>query len=113
MHRTLFLGTDGKIRYLDDGRSRFEGEKASEDSRRVSHIVPVSWFLWLAFRLLRFAFGDKGRVAAWTRSWGCHWLLDLTPSGGARIKPFMSRAKAVEYEEKWLTDQMREGRLEN
>jgi len=50
--------------------------------RRASHVEPACLGLRLAFRLLRRAFGDTGRVAEATRGWKCLWRADMRPSGG-------------------------------
>lgn len=41
---------------------------------RFSEIVPTRWTLFIAFRILRFLFGEEGSVAAWTRAWPCEWM---------------------------------------
>lgn len=41
--------------------------------RRFSEIVPVNPALRVLFRVLRWVFGEEGRVAEWTRTWRCRW----------------------------------------
>ena len=41
--------------------------------RRASHILPARRLKRLAFRALRFAFGERGRVAEWCRHWLGPW----------------------------------------
>lgn len=40
---------------------------------RASHILPVHPIKRLAFKTLRSLFGERGRVAAYTRSWVGPW----------------------------------------
>lgn len=44
---------------------------------RASHIWPVHPVKRAAFRLLRLGFGERGRVATWTRSWRGPWGVRL------------------------------------
>jgi len=41
--------------------------------QRFSEIVPSNPMPRLWFRILRFVFGESGRVAEWTRSWLVSW----------------------------------------
>ena len=69
---------------------------------RASHIEPLDPTLFLAFRLIRWVFGDESKMADWTRTWKCLWSVDLSPVGGPTNYPFRTRAEAIEYEIKWL-----------
>lgn len=40
---------------------------------RFSEIVPLNPVKRAAFRVLRWMFGEEGRVSDWTRTWGCWW----------------------------------------
>lgn len=40
---------------------------------RFSEIIPVNPWLRRMFRVLRFVFGEEGRIASWTRRWRCGW----------------------------------------
>ena len=79
------------------------------DPRRVrfSHIVPdyIHPFKAIAFRLLRLLFGEKGRVADWTRAWQCMWVcvILIGPHAGKRSVS-KDRAKLIKWEKevwKW------------
>ena len=62
---------DGSMEFLGDPPPNMVLPRISKT--RFSEIVPV--FLparWL-FRLLRWAFGEDGRCAEWTRHWPCEW----------------------------------------
>lgn len=79
---------------------------AIEDVKRMrlSHVEPVNWWLRVWFHFFRYWFGDEGQVSDWTRSWPCQWRVDMRLSSGPICLsagdgiPFMSRAKAIEYE---------------
>ena len=61
---------------------------AGTTKRRFSEIVPVHPVKRAAFRLLRWMFGEDGRVARWTRGWRCRWeaIILLGPARGKRCQ---------------------------
>ena len=69
---------------------------------RASHVVPVNAILRLAFRVLRRTFGERGRVADWTRSWRCRWFAFMV--NGPRLGPFDLRSDALDAERSWLRE---------
>lgn len=76
--------------------------------KRASHVEPANfWGRW-AFRLFRRLFGDKGRVATWTRTWDVQWEVDLSPIGGPRIGPFYPRSKAIAEERLSVVEYLKE-----
>ena len=106
--RVLVVGQDNSIRYLDDKSGDFDDEGRSS-VRRVSHIYPRNWGLFLAFVFIRVLFGDDGGMAEWTRNWKCAWVLDMRPSGGAKISGFSSRQAAIDFEVNSLNSRLAEG----
>lgn len=44
---------------------------------RFSEIVPRNTVKRMLFRLLRFIFGETGRVSEWTRRWACFWHAEI------------------------------------
>lgn len=70
--------------------------------RRASHVVPLNFWLRLAFRVVRAICRDDSATAAWTRRWPCQWIVDMTCSGGPIFGPFRSRWVAVRCEAAWL-----------
>jgi hypothetical protein len=50
----------------------------------------------LAFWILRKLFGERGRVAAWTRTWRCAWLVKVIRCGEWSV--FHLRSDAVKWE---------------
>lgn len=81
-------------------------ECGKSETRRASWIVPTRLSLRVAFFLLRSMFGDRGRVAEFTRGWRCDWTVDLRLSGGPVVTGFSSRESAVEYEIKYVLGAM-------
>ena len=69
---------------------------------RASHVEPVSLSLKIAFKALRIALGDEGKVAEWTRTWDCHWEVNLHPVMGPYVGPFATRQDAIDFEINWL-----------
>lgn len=53
---------------------------------RFSEIIPVDPDARRFFRLLRWLFGEEGRVSEWTRRWPCEWeaIILLGKMAGAR-----------------------------
>ncbi len=101
----LLIVENGTIAVLGDtakARDLFGAYVGTVQQRRASHVEPINPALRLAFRALRWLGGDKGRVAAFTRSWGCQWRVDLAPSGGGILEPFAARADAIAAEIEWL-----------
>ncbi len=68
-------------------------------SYRASHVIPVNLVLRLAFNVMRALVSDDSRVAAWSRTWGCMWKVDMSPVG-AGILPvyFSNRLAAIDAE---------------
>jgi hypothetical protein len=91
-----FIISEGRMTYLlTKAAPRLEGAVV----RRASHVVPVNAYLRLAFRAIRKLVADDSRIAAWSRTWGCTWLVDMTPVG-AGILPvhFSNRLAAIDAE---------------
>lgn len=53
---------------------------------RFSEIIPVYWEQRILFRLLRWLFGETGRVSDWTRRWHTRWeaIILIGPARGTR-----------------------------
>lgn len=65
---------------------------------RASFVRPHRRSVRLIFRALRWAFGDHGIVASFTRRWSCAWMVDGTPIGGPSWGPFPTREAALAWE---------------
>ena len=90
-----FLVDDSTLVFMDD----------SSTVNRASNIEPVFLPLRMAYRLLRYQFGDKGRVSDWTRTWACLWRVNLAPIEGPIIPiDFASRKSAIDFEVLYLQE---------
>ena len=74
--------------------ARAFGDKIKEE--RISRIVPENPLLRFLFLFLRKTFGDKGKVANWTRRWKCRWIVQF--KDGKVLGPFNERASALQAE---------------
>ena len=74
---------------------------AARRTVRASNIEPCNWALRAAFHAVRAAVGDKGTLAAWTRSWACLWRVRVV---GGPVLPgcYRDRGEAIAAEVKWL-----------
>jgi hypothetical protein len=68
VHR-MKLKPDGTIEFLNPPPFHVDVIRR----KRFSEIIPTELHLWVVFRILRALFGEKGKVADWTRKWDCHW----------------------------------------
>lgn len=77
---------------------------SKQSKQRFSEIVPRNPIKRAAFRLLRFMFGETGKVSDWTRGWVCTWKATiLLGSHKGESKENGLRAVLLEWEkEKWF-----------
>lgn len=101
----IVIGRDGNARMAvtEDARP-YLALSTSVEVKRASHVRPVDPVLKVVFKLLRRAFGDKGRVSDFTRGWRVDWEADMAPMGGPVLGPFNDRASALTAEERWLEE---------
>lgn len=93
---TLFVLPNGDIKYLYTAGVPLQ-ELGTIKLTRLSHITPVcAPIKGPAFRLLRWLFGDRGRIAAWTRTWKGPWLVEILATGEWSV--FNKRSDAVAWE---------------
>lgn len=71
--------------------------------KRVSHIWPASRLLRVCFRLMRLLVSDRSRMANWTRSWSCRWIVRIGPD---RFGPFTDRSSAIRFEKDHIFRQL-------
>lgn len=96
MTKFLLIGSDGLIQTLGDPPSAI-ASLGTVQRKRISHIRPVKQPKRAAFMLLRWLFGDRGKVAAWTRTWtGCRWEVKFIDRPWNAL--FKNRDNAVEWE---------------
>jgi hypothetical protein len=106
----LYLATEANDRFL---------KQPDSVTRRASHVEPVQQFARICFYILRL-FGNKNRIAAWTRNWHVLWRVNTKPVGGpilkwvdyfgcgkrdgAGIAMFRNRQDAIDFEIRFLND---------
>lgn len=103
-----FLATDAADAFLECGEVV---------TRRASHVEPASAVWRVFFHILRW-FGDKNRIAEWTRTWKCLWRVNTKPVGGPilrwtdlgdgaedhEIAVWENRQQAIDAEIRFLND---------
>ena len=94
MNHKVILKPDGDLEFIGDDPLGLPLENVRRV--RLSHILPVDPVKRATFRLLRFLFGDEGRVANWTRTWHGPCTCAIV-SGGPRFVG-ATRAICVEWE---------------
>lgn len=90
-----------RLKILKDGRMSWLNPPpfavpAVTKRKRYSEITPTNPFLFVAFRALRLVFGERGRVAQWTRSWRCEWRMVVLSTGVTSVST--DRAMLIELE---------------
>jgi hypothetical protein len=95
---TVTIDEEGNLLYLKTNEHDIFAELGEVITRRASHVEPEHIGLRVAFRFLRL-FGDKTRVAEWTRQWQCVWLVDTRPVGGPVLEGrWSNRQDAIDAE---------------
>lgn len=69
----LEITPDGEIRVLGDAPV----ELGTGTRKRASHVLPCHPVKRVLFVILRLLFGERGRVATFTRSWQGPWQVTL------------------------------------
>ncbi len=98
----IHITPEGNIRFLqsEDAPVSLIGQGVT---RRASNVEPVSNTLRYVFYGLRFLFGEKGRMAQFTRQWRCDWRVNLAPIGGSVLAgSYRNRAEAIDAEIAYL-----------
>jgi hypothetical protein len=78
---TVTIEDDGRMTYLATDSADVFMECGTTITRRASHVEPASFWLRRVFHFLRL-FGDKNKIAEWTRGWRCLWRVNTAPIGG-------------------------------
>ena len=101
MKYTITIKRDGTIETMDEVPfEELQLQVATISQERVSHIWPANLVKHIAFRLLRWAFGDTGLIAQWTRNWRGPWTVVIIASREAYTHP--SRRVCVAWEKEKL-----------
>lgn len=69
---------------------------------RGGYVWPHPCLKRLAFRFLRRCFGNRGKVAAWTRTWRGPWIVIRADNGQRLPGTFATHGDAVQAEINWL-----------
>lgn len=79
---TVTIDEDGDLIYLKTSEHDIFAEMGEVVTKRASHVEPATFWLRVAFHILRTVVSDKSRIAEWTRSWSCPWRVNTAPVGG-------------------------------
>ena len=74
----------------------------SFERKRVSHVVPAGPLKRLFFGAIRCVAGESTKLAAWTRTWRCAWLVLVDEK---RYGPFIERHEAIAFEKQLIRAQ--------
>jgi hypothetical protein len=102
--KTLHVSMDesGTLTFLVDADTQALLNESSV-IQRASNVEPVSRPLRAVFHTLRHLFGEKGRMASFTRLWPCLWQINLGPIGGPVLDAtYRNRQAAIDAEVVWL-----------
>ncbi len=92
---------DGSLEFIE-GQMPINLPTTNGVRRRLSRIVPASPWKRMAFHTLRFLCGERGRAAAFTRTWKGPWRMRILSTGQTEV--FELRQAAVDRELEILTD---------
>lgn len=81
MRTTLLIAPGGQIMTLGDAHLQELGLTGEVTRKRASSVVPVNRFKRAGFLGLRCLFGERGRVAEWTRTWTGPWTGRILATG--------------------------------
>jgi hypothetical protein len=93
---SLIIDSAGTITMLPEKELDLRAFCTDLSYRRVSHIWPVHPVKRIAFRLLRALFGERGRVAQWTRQWQGPWQAIIIDTGETFVH--QSRRVCLDWE---------------
>lgn len=78
---TATIDEKGDVLFLASNENDIFCELGDVVTKRASHVEPATFWARGAFHFLRL-FGDKTRVADWTRGWKVDWRVNTKPVGG-------------------------------
>ncbi len=87
----------GKAYGLDEDLKEIFNEEdfSTTNKKRFSYIYPKNILLRAIFKFIRKIFSDESKLANWTRSWKCEWIVLINKKV---YGPFKTRKKAIEFE---------------
>ena len=83
---TVTIDEDGNLVYLKTSEHDIFAEMGEVVTKRASHVEPDTFWLRVAFHILRAVVSDKSRIAEWTRCWTCMWRVNTAPVGGPILR---------------------------
>lgn len=96
----LHFNRDGTVRaVVSDEALQISEAIGATVTLRASNVVPANVFKFVAFILLRQCFGERGRVANWTRTWRGDW--EVWMKGNTQRRPDFahpSRRVCIDWE---------------
>ena len=95
----LFVRSDGTIQVIGDAPQELAG-MGERVCNRASNILPVRRGKRAMFLLLRLLFGERGRVAEFTRRWQGPWIAMLFATGETYMH--QSRLCCLDWEHRRL-----------
>lgn len=98
-HQFKIRKSTGKVEFLNRPPFIEDQQAQAWKKERFSEIVPVNVWLMIAFRILRFVFGEDGACAAWTRQWQCLWIMTILQGNNKGVsKESYDRAMLLQLE---------------
>ena len=82
---TATIDENGDVLFLASTENDIFCELGSVVTKRASHVEPATFWARRAFHFLRL-FGNKTKIAEWTRGWRVFWRVNTKPVGGPVIK---------------------------
>lgn len=96
---SLFIAPDGTIRAVAcNDLEAIAREVGTVTTRRASHVLPCHPFKRFAFRLIRFAVGERGRLAEWCRQWRGPWQVRFADDPRQVVFTHPSRRECINWE---------------
>lgn len=99
----LFITASGEVHCVEHESFPLE-TLGAVDRKRASHVLPVHPVKRIAFRVLRFAFGERGRVATWCRSWYGPWQVRFADRPAIVVFTAQSRRVCINWEIQQLNE---------
>jgi hypothetical protein len=103
--QTVWINPDGSVHMVANDDFPLEAVGIAE-KRRASHVVPAHPVKRLAFRVIRFVVGERGRIAAWCRSWYGPWQVRFADNPHVVVFTAQSRRVCIQWEIKQLNERL-------
>ena len=101
---TVTITEDGDLIYLKTSEHDIFAEMGEVVTKRASHVEPATFWLRVAFHILRTVVNDKSRIAEWTRGWSCDWRVNTAPVGGPILRGSIRRTGDQPYWPEGIAD---------